>query len=108
MEYKSCNSRETFDTTTGQCRELSCQEANYKFNGTTCIPDESKTDTNIYKPMSNIDLSVIVNFLPTNHIEAHTSNFLKRLNRQINGPCNHDWANMFHDAIHGTFLPAEL
>jgi len=96
-----CQYGQLFDPSTGRCRDISCQELNYKFNGTTCIPDENKNSTQVYKRMSDIDVSLMLMIAPSNHFER--GNFSKRLNSQMNKTCTKNWNQMFHDTLHGEF-----
>ncbi|CAF1259487.1 unnamed protein product [Rotaria sordida] len=100
-DYGLCKYGQLFDPATGRCRDIYCQEINYKFNGTTCIPDENKNTINIYKRMSDIDLSVTLFILPTYHNENEKGNFSKRLHSQMNETCTDDWAKMFHNTLRG-------
>lgn len=94
-----CQYGQLFDPSTGRCRDIFCQELNYKYNGTTCVPDKDKNATHVYKRMSDIDLSLTLIISPSNHYER--GNFSRRLNSQMNKTCTHDWNKMFHDTLHG-------
>ncbi|CAF0847723.1 unnamed protein product [Rotaria sp. Silwood1] len=96
-----CQYGQLFDPSTGRCRDIYCQEINYKFNGTTCIPDENKTILDAYKRMSDIDLSLTMIISPSSHYPR--GNFSKHLHSQRNKPCTNDWIKMFHDTLH-TYL----
>ncbi|CAF1145043.1 unnamed protein product [Rotaria sordida] len=96
-----CQHGQLFDPTTGRCRDIYCQEINYKFNGTTCIPDKNKTILNQYKRMSDIDLALTMIISPSSHYPR--GNFSKHLNAQMNTTCTNDWMKMFHDTLH-TYL----
>jgi hypothetical protein len=96
-----CQYGQLFDPSTGRCRDIYCQELNYRFNGTTCIPDENKNSTQVYKRMSDIDVSLTLMIAPRDHFER--GNFSKRLNSQMNKTCANDWNRMFHDTLHGEF-----
>jgi hypothetical protein len=97
-----CKYGQLFDPSTGRCRDIFCQELNYKFNGTTCIPDESKTATTVYKRMSDIDLSLTLIISPSDHYQR--GNFSKRLNSRMNTTCTGDWTQMLHDTLHSEFI----
>ncbi|CAF1030215.1 unnamed protein product [Rotaria sp. Silwood1] len=101
LDYGLCKHGQIFDPAIGRCRDTYCQEINYKFNGTTCIPDESKNTVNVYKRMSDIDVSITLVILPKNWNESEKGNFSKRLNSQMNETCTNDWAEMFHNTLHG-------
>ncbi|CAF2498647.1 unnamed protein product [Rotaria sp. Silwood2] len=58
LDYGLCKYGQLFDPGTGRCRDIYCQEINYKFNGTKCILDESKIAVYVYKRMSYFDLSI--------------------------------------------------
>ncbi|UJR30770.1 hypothetical protein I4U23_018290 [Adineta vaga] len=94
-----CKYGQLFDPATGRCRDIYCQELNHKFNGTTCIPDESKNTTNAYKRMSDIDLSTIIVISQTNRDENIGANFSVHLNSRMNESCSNDWAKMFHETL---------
>jgi len=96
-----CQYGQLFDPSTGRCRDIYCQELYYKFNGTTCIPDESKNATHVYKRMSDIDLSLTLIIAPRNHFNRSDSS--KRLRSQMNKTCTNNWNQMFHDTLHGKF-----
>jgi hypothetical protein len=96
-----CQSGQLFDPSTGQCRDIYCQELNYKFNGTTCVPDESKKLPNAYKRMSDIDISLTLIISPSDHYQR--GKFSKRLNSRMNETCTKDWNQMFHDTLHSEF-----
>ncbi|CAF3488371.1 unnamed protein product [Rotaria sp. Silwood1] len=101
LDYGLCKHGQIFDPAIGRCRDTYCQEINYKFNGTTCVPDESKNTVNVYKRMSDIDVSITLVILPKNWNESEKGNFSKRLNSQMNETCTNDWAEMFHNTLHG-------
>ncbi|CAF1066966.1 unnamed protein product [Adineta ricciae] len=92
-----CQYGQLFDPSTGYCRDIYCQELNYKFNGTTCIPDEHKNSSHVPKRMSDIDLSLTLNIFPSSHYQR--GNFSKRLNSQMNDICTSHWKQMFHNAL---------
>jgi hypothetical protein len=94
-----CQYGQLFDPSTGRCRDIYCQEVNYKFNGTICIPDENKNSTHAYKRMSDIDISLTLIISSSDHYPR--ANFSKRLNSQMNKTCTNDWDQMFHDTLHG-------
>lgn len=102
MDNGLCQYGQLFDPSTGRCRDIYCQEINYKFNGTMCIPDESKTIANAYKRMSDIDISLTIIVSPSSHYVR--GNFSKRLNSQMNTSCTSNWTQMFHDTLHGKFV----
>ncbi|UJR15822.1 hypothetical protein I4U23_002751 [Adineta vaga] len=93
-----CQYGQLFDPSTGHCRDIYCQELNYKFNGTTCIPDEHKNISHARKPMSDIDLSLTLNIFPSDHYQR--GNYSKRLNGRMHEICTSNWKQMFHDALH--------
>ncbi len=97
-----CKYGQLFDPATGRCRDIFCQEINYKFNGTTCIPDESKNATTPYKKLSDVDLLLTL-VISSYRNESERGNFSKRLNSQMNETCTSDWAKMFHNALHSKF-----
>jgi hypothetical protein len=103
-----CKYGQLFDPSTGRCRDIFCQEINYKFNGTMCIPDESKNTTTPYKRMSDIDLSLTMVLLPPYRNDSERGNFSKRLNSQMNETCTDDWAKMFHNTLHSKFVIKRL
>jgi hypothetical protein len=94
-----CQNGQIFDAATGRCRDIFCQELNYKYNGTTCIPDENKHTTYIEKRMSDIDLSLTLTISSSDHYTR--GNISKRLNSQMNETCTDDWSKMFHNTLHG-------
>ncbi|CAF1624523.1 unnamed protein product, partial [Adineta ricciae] len=94
-----CKYGQLFDPATGRCRDIYCQELNHKFNGTMCIPDESKNATNAYKRMSDIDLSTIIVISRTNRVASGNANFSVYLNSRMNESCTADWAKMFHETL---------
>ena len=98
-----CKYGQLFDPATGRCRDIYCQELNHKFNGTMCIPDESKNATNAYKRMSDIDLSTIIVISRTNRVASANSNFSVYLNSRMNESCTGDWAKMFHETLKSKF-----
>lgn len=98
-----CKYGQLFDPATGRCRDIYCQEINHKFNGTTCIPDESKNNTNVYKRMSDIDLSLILVISKTNRNENTNPSFSTLLNSRMNETCTNDWTKMFHDTLQSKF-----
>ncbi|CAF5181613.1 unnamed protein product, partial [Rotaria magnacalcarata] len=101
LDYGLCTFGQTFDPATGRCRDITCQETHYKYNGTACIPDENKNTVNVYKRMSDIDISLGLIISSANYNENERGNFSKRLNSQMNKTCTNDWTKMFHNAIHG-------
>ena len=52
---------------------------------------------NVYKRMSDIDLSLTMDIVPTNPDER--GNFSKRLHSRMNDTCTGDWARMIHTAL---------
>jgi hypothetical protein len=97
-----CQNGQLFDPSTGRCRDILCQEVNYKYNGTTCIPDENRNATNSQKRMSDIDLSLTLTISPSDHYER--GNFSKRLNSRMNQTCTTNWGQMFHDTLHSKYI----
>lgn len=98
MDNGLCVYGQLFDPTTGRCRDIYCQETNYKFNGTTCIPDKSQNSTNGYKRMSDIDLAMTLIIAPSSHYPK--TSFSNHLNTQMNKTCTQNWKTLFHDALH--------
>lgn len=96
-----CQYGQLFDPTTGRCRDVYCQEVNYKYNGTMCVPDENKNMTVTQKRMSDIDLSWSLTIASRSHFPR--GNFSKRLNSQMNQTCTNNWSSMFHNALHGKY-----
>jgi hypothetical protein len=96
-----CKYGQIFDPTTGRCRDIYCQELNYKYNGTKCIPDENKAVTDSYKPVSDIDLLLPLSISMVNHNER--GNFSKHLNSRMNETCTSDWTQMIHETLQGKF-----
>lgn len=96
-----CQYGQLFDPTTGRCRDVFCQELNYKYNGTMCVPDENKNATHAQKRMSDIDLSLSLIISPRSHHSR--GNFSKRLNSQMNQTCINDWSYMFHHALQSKY-----
>ncbi|CAF3374975.1 unnamed protein product [Rotaria socialis] len=94
-----CVYGQLFDPSTGRCRDIYCQEINYKFNGTTCIPDTNQNTSYAFKRMSDIDLSLTMIIAPSSHYPANETS--KLLTTQINKTCTKDLKKMFHDALHG-------
>lgn len=97
-----CQYGQLFDPTTGRCRDVYCQEVNYKYNGTMCVPDQNKNATQTQKRMSDIDLSLSLTIAPRSHFAR--GSFSKRLNSQMNRTCTNDWSGMFHNALHGKYI----
>jgi hypothetical protein len=97
-----CQNGQLFDPSTGRCRDILCQEFNYKYNGTTCIPDENRNATHAQKRMSDIDLSLTLTISSSDHYE--TGNFSKRLNSQMNVTCTNNWDQMFHGTLCSEYI----
>ena len=97
-----CKYGQLFDPSTGRCRDIYCQELNYMFNGTTCIPDTSKNVSEVYKRMSDIDLLLPLTISPSSHHER--GNFSKHLNSRMNHTCAANWTGVFHDTLSGQFI----
>lgn len=98
MDTGFCQYGQLFDPSTGRCRDIFCQELNYKYNGTTCVPDENKNTTHEIKRMSDIDLSLTLTISPSSHYKRE--NFSRLLNSRMNKTCTTNWIQMFHDALH--------
>ena len=97
LDNGSCKYGQLFDPTTGRCRDVFCQELNYRFNGTTCIPDESKTITNENKQMSDVDILIPLTISIAD--ESTRQNFSVRLNSRMNTSCTKNWTAMFHETL---------
>ncbi len=97
-----CQYGQLFDPSTGHCRDIYCQELNYKFNGTTCIPDENKRTPDTKKRNSDIDLSLTLIISPTSHHQR--GNLSKRLHTQMNESCTKDWSQMLHNTLRSEFF----
>ncbi|CAF1413452.1 unnamed protein product [Adineta steineri] len=93
-----CQVGQLFDPTTGQCRDMYCQEPNHTYNGTACVPDDSRKTPNVHKPMSDIDLSLILTISPSDHYQR--GNYSKRLNGRMHELCTTNWNQIFHDTLH--------
>jgi hypothetical protein len=98
-----CKYGQLFDPATGRCRDIYCQEINYKFNGTACIPDENKNSTSAYKRMSDIDLSLTLVISRTYRNKSTNAEFSVLLNSRMNETCTNDWAKIFHKTLQSKF-----
>lgn len=92
-----CKYGQLFDPSTGRCRDIYCQELNYRFNGTMCVPDESKNVTDAYKPLSNIDLLIPLTIYPRSHHER--GEFSSYLNSRMNESCAGVWKDLFSNTL---------
>ena len=101
-----CKYGQLFDPSTGRCRDIYCQELNYRFNGTTCVPDENRTVTDAYKPLSDIDLLLPLTITPSSHHER--TNFSKHFNSQMNETCLADWNQMFNKTLRGKSIAIQM